>query len=111
MFRIPTFVFTAVVLVLPAAASVHAAPLVLQWGEQLGTADLDESFGVSADSLGNVYITGYTAGSLGGPNAGSTDAFVAKYDIPRHRRPAAWRERDYEVGSAQTVSATLPSEV
>ena len=35
---------------------------------------------MSADGLGNVYISGYTRGSLGGPNAGGTDAFVSKYD-------------------------------
>ena len=52
----------------------------LQWTEQLGTVGTDSSEGVSADSLGNVYISGFTAGSLGGPNAGGTDAFLAKYD-------------------------------
>ena len=35
---------------------------------------------MSADGLGNVYISGYTDGSLGGPNAGGYDAFVSKYD-------------------------------
>jgi hypothetical protein len=39
-------------------------------------------FGVSADGLGNVYISGYTEGSLGGTNAGGTDAFVAKITDP-----------------------------
>jgi hypothetical protein len=52
----------------------------LQWTEQLGTAGHDTSWGVSADSLGNIYLTGYTLGSLGGPNAGKSDAFLAKYD-------------------------------
>ena len=52
----------------------------IQWTRQLGTSEGDESSGVSADGLGNVYISGYTAGSLGGPYAGGTDAFVAKYD-------------------------------
>ncbi len=82
MVRIHTFVLTAVVLVLPAAASLHAAPLVLQWTGQLGAGDLDESTGVSADSLGNVYISGYNNDSLGGPHAGDNDVFVAKYAIP-----------------------------
>ena len=40
---------------------------------------MDASRGVSADGLGNVYISGYTGGDLGGPNAGDIDAFVAKY--------------------------------
>ena len=52
----------------------------IEWIRQLGTSSTDESNGVSADGLGNVYISGYTNGSLGGPNAGNEDAFVSKYD-------------------------------
>jgi hypothetical protein len=51
------------------------------WIRQLGTTTYDESYGVSADGLGNVYITGYTQGSLGGTYAGGRDAFLAKYDV------------------------------
>ncbi len=50
------------------------------WTRQLGTSDVDCSHGVSADSLGNVFICGWTYGSLGGPEAGDHDAFVSKYD-------------------------------
>jgi len=32
------------------------------------------------DTSGNAYISGKTRGSLGGPNAGEYDAFLAKYD-------------------------------
>jgi len=52
----------------------------LQWTEQLGTVFTDESFGVSADGMGYVYITGRTGGGLGGDNVGSYDPFVVKYD-------------------------------
>jgi hypothetical protein len=52
----------------------------LQWTRQLGTAQSDFSEGVAADGLGNVYISGMTAGDLVGTNAGATDAFVTKYD-------------------------------
>ena len=52
----------------------------LQWTRQLGTSRYDDSFGVSADGLGNIYISGSTTGSLGGPNAGDFDAFLTKYD-------------------------------
>lgn len=52
----------------------------LVWNRQLGTSGYDVSDGVSAEGLGNVYITGYTAGSLFGPNAGEDDALLAKYD-------------------------------
>jgi hypothetical protein len=52
----------------------------LQWTRELGAASINRSEGISADALGNVYISGDTTGALGGPNAGSYDAFVSKYD-------------------------------
>jgi hypothetical protein len=52
----------------------------LQWMKELGTSVGDKSNGVSADGLGNVYISGGTGGSLGGHSAGAGDAFLAKYD-------------------------------
>jgi len=52
----------------------------LLWTRQLGTSARDVSFGVAADADGNVFISGETSGSLGGPKAGNADAFVAKYD-------------------------------
>jgi hypothetical protein len=48
----------------------------VQWSRQLGTTSNDASHGVSADGLGNVYISG----DMGGPIAGAYDAFVTKYD-------------------------------
>ena len=38
----------------------------------------DEGGGVSVDGLGNIFISGLTAGSLSGQNLGGSDAFVAK---------------------------------
>lgn len=52
----------------------------LQWTRQLGTSSPDFSRGLSADVLGNVYMSGYTYGSLGGPIAGEYDAFLSKYN-------------------------------
>ena len=57
-----------------------AAAVNLEWTRQLGTSAREDNYGVSADGLGNVYISGYTQGSLQGSNAGARDAFVAKYD-------------------------------
>jgi hypothetical protein len=51
----------------------------LLWSRQLGTANIDQGWSVATDANGNSFICGYTEGSLGGPNAGSVDAFVAKY--------------------------------
>jgi Ca2+-binding RTX toxin-like protein len=51
------------------------------WVRQLGTSDRsDHAFGITSDSADNVYITGYTKGSLGASNQGDEDAFIAKYD-------------------------------
>jgi len=52
----------------------------LLWTRQLGSSSYDVSTGVSADSLGNVYIVGNTDGNLGGVNQPGTDLFVSKYD-------------------------------
>ena len=43
----------------------------------------DDDDGVEAatsDGAGGLYLSGYTRGSLGGPNAGELDAWVARYD-------------------------------
>ena len=50
------------------------------WTRQLGTTDFEQCYAISADGLGNVYISGQASGSLGGPNAGSVDVFLCKYD-------------------------------
>jgi hypothetical protein len=63
-----------------AFVSKYDASGSLQCTRQLGTGFTDQSNGVSADGLGNVYISGFTGGSLVGPNAGESDAFVSKYD-------------------------------
>jgi hypothetical protein len=47
---------------------------------QIGTSAADHGYGVSADGLGNVYMSGITSGNLGGTNAGGIDAFVSKWD-------------------------------
>jgi hypothetical protein len=52
----------------------------LLWTRQIGTAAGDEGHGVSTDAVGNVYLSGRTAGDLGGTNAGLNDAFLSKYD-------------------------------
>ncbi len=51
------------------------------WTRQIGTSMTDLGQGVAADGSGNVYVTGQTSGNLdGNANAGSTDAFIVKYD-------------------------------
>ncbi|MEO1375300.1 MAG: SBBP repeat-containing protein [Cyanobacteria bacterium J06635_10] len=50
------------------------------WTKQLGTEGDDFSNGIAVDRAGNVYITGFTDGSLGGDNAGYYDTWLAKYN-------------------------------
>ncbi|TXC66631.1 hypothetical protein FSC37_14810 [Piscinibacter aquaticus] len=53
----------------------------LIWGRQLGTDTTDNAAGVATDAAGNIYLTGYTFGSLdANSNAGDADAFLVKYD-------------------------------
>ena len=55
----------------------------LLWTHQIGTSSNDDSRGMAVDVMGNVFISGYTFGSLGGqPIAGNYDAFVVKYNVP-----------------------------
>ena len=65
----------------------YAADGHLLWTRQLGTVTVDFAYGVATDAAGNVYVTGWTYGSLGGAHMGmgnSTDAFLAKYAADGH---------------------------
>ncbi len=50
------------------------------WTRQFGTTSNEAGESVSVDASGNIYVTGDTRGSLGGPSAGSSDPFIVKYD-------------------------------
>ena len=75
--RLQIFVFG---LFLGMLLPVPAQTQTLSWKRQLGTSGYDVSYGVATDSNGNVYISGYTDGSVDGANQGSLDAWVAKYN-------------------------------
>ena len=50
------------------------------WLRTIGTALDDSARAVSLDEMGNVYVAGYTNGSLNGEcSSGSSDIFVTKY--------------------------------
>ena len=52
-----------------------------QWTSQLGTSSIDAVSGMSIDSSGNVFISGYTEGGLdGNTNSGNKDIFLVKYN-------------------------------
>jgi hypothetical protein len=67
--------------------TMHDGEGTLRWARQLGSAAHDRATALAADPAGNVYVTGYTWGSLvpGVPNRGGTDIFVAKYDARGER--------------------------
>lgn len=50
------------------------------WARQIGTSGADGSSAVASDEAGGAYVCGTTAGSLGGPNAGERDAWLARFD-------------------------------
>jgi len=50
------------------------------WIVQFGTSGDDQASFVTSDGTGGAFVGGVTDGSLGGPNAGSVDAWLARYD-------------------------------
>lgn len=57
----------------------YSAAGTLLWKRQLGTAWTDGANAVATDGDGSVYLSGSTAGALGGPSQGFSDAWIAKY--------------------------------
>ncbi len=54
---------------------------VVLWTKIIGTSGVDLGRGITIDTGGAVYVTGYTNGSFAGTsNAGNNDLFVSKYD-------------------------------
>ena len=62
--------------------SKHDSSGQQEWIRQIATPDYDWAWGVDTDSKGNIFVTGWTLGSLAGTpgNVGSYDAWLAKYD-------------------------------
>lgn len=53
----------------------------LLWVNQFGSAAHDQAYGVGVDTVGNIYVAGWTEGALPGQKRqGPSDAFVRKYD-------------------------------
>jgi uncharacterized delta-60 repeat protein len=73
----------------------------LVWKRQLGTSSNDLSRGVATDSKGNIYISGYTRGSLAAANQGDSDAWVAKYNTTG---ALVWKKQLGSSSSSEDVS-------
>src|SRR5690606_18268772 len=55
----------------------HGAP---RWIRQYGSSAWEHAEALAPDGQGGVFVCGYTHGALGGPPAGGSDAWVARYD-------------------------------
>ena len=55
------------------------------WTKQFGTSGNDAVTALSSDGAGGVFVVGGTDANLGGPNAGSWDIYLARYDSGGNR--------------------------
>ena len=65
--------------------ALAAAPAAAQeqlWIRQFGTSNSDFNYALCPDGAGGAFAAGGTSGSLGGPNAGDQDAWLARYVDP-----------------------------
>ncbi len=72
--RLPTILFLSFI----AALTTAQADLAQAWIRQYGTSAADVANALTVDAAGQIWVTGYTAGSLGAPNAGSSDIFLSR---------------------------------
>jgi Beta-propeller repeat len=79
--RQPRLLIAVLALAHLSTAALAELPYHVAWSKQIGTSADDEFWSVAVDSTGNAYATGETSGSLGGANAGVTDAILAKYNV------------------------------
>ena len=82
----------------------------LQWTRQIGSGHVDRAHGIAIDGSGNVYITGYTYGELGGPGHGLADAFIVAYDTSgavRWTRQMGTPYNDHAYGIAVDDGGTI----
>jgi subtilisin family serine protease len=83
-----------------------------QWIRQFGTSASDGSYGTAIDRTGNIYISGWTFGSLAATNPDQTvgglapDAWVAKYDTNGNRQ---WIKQSATPGIDQAEDMALDS--
>ncbi len=77
---------------------------LLQWTIQWGTTANEEGFGITVDSGGNIYVTGYTNGEMGGYLGDSEDIFLTKVTpIGTIEWTKQWGTDDVDVGYAVTI--------
>jgi hypothetical protein len=78
--------FLVIVLLLVLSTTALSKTPVVKWTRQFGTDKEEHGLGVSVDSSGNAYVTGYTFGAFDGNlNMGNADMFLTKYDTVGNR--------------------------
>jgi len=82
-----------------------------EWLRQLGTKASDLGWGITVDSLGNVYVTGYTAGDFNNDTEnrnGPLSVFLARYSKNGHKQRC--EEQLNFPGPAEAKNITTDSE-
>ena len=86
------------------------------WLQQFGTPDYDVGSSVTADSAGNLYLTGFTEGSLGDLNAGAMDSWIVKLDTESGNlrdfsgdADALFLDRNFK-GIGEQANSSIPKE-
>jgi hypothetical protein len=74
------------------------------WIRQFGTSEYDGINASSSDGSGGVFVSGWTEGDLGGPNAGGVDAWLAHYDSAGNR---LWI-RQLGTGALDALNSSAP---
>eukprot|EP00971_Amphidinium_carterae_P327843 6459409-Amphidinium_carterae.1 len=84
---------------------------VLQWTRQRGTSGMDVATGVAVSVDGQVYVVGYTGGSLDGQSsAGALDAFLMQYSsngVLQWTRQKGTSSRDFATDVAVSVDGQV----
>ncbi len=77
-----------------------------EWTKQWGTAQKEEAYSMITDSDNNLYITGFTAGALGGTSFGKRDAFLIKFNSAGEIEwTKQWGSADDDYGNSITLDS------
>jgi hypothetical protein len=76
----------------------------LLWVKQYPTSSNDRAYSLATDQYDNLYMAGSTTGGIGGPTAGSVEAFLMKLDSSGN---TIWTRQFVKVGSAVALSVAL----
>jgi hypothetical protein len=72
--------FVGLLLVCVVSVTSAQGPYDAEWTTHIGTSARDGGEALAMDASGNIYLTGFTEGDIGGSNMGSVDGFLTKMD-------------------------------